>query len=531
MRAPSRQPERAPERAEHKHNGGAAAPSAQCARAARTAGSSTARPSCRRSSVRAPPATTPKVAAPIDNLAALVDTRTWTTGGGNTFPGAIAPWGEVQWSPDTMPNRSAGGGYSYGDTSTTGYSLTHVSGPGCGAGGDIPMLPMTGALPSGNPNDVTTAFSNDHEIAQAGYYSAESNQPDTITSEFTATPHSSMGRFSFPQTNQAGLLIKLHDSQNGEYAPSTATVVSNHEISGSETSGHFCGEDTNDGQKQEYTAHFDIVFDQPFTAQIINGSDGTPDAVYLTFDTTQNPVVQAKVGLSYVSDANAKLDWQQENPGWNFASIKAAAQQDWNDLLGRIQISGGTYDRTQMFYSLLYKDFVEPNIVSDVNGQFMGADMQVHTVPAGQGDQYGMYSGWDIYHSLSQLQAMLDPRAASDQAQSQLNYYSEDKLLQQWGYNNQNNYVMVGDPMQSIIADYYAFGARNFDTQHRAGRHARAGHHDQRRASWPESRGQVRLPARGRQLPLVLQPARLRLVAARVRHQRSRAVPLRQGAR
>ncbi len=406
-----------------------------------------------------------KVAAAIDNPAALVDTRTWTTGGGNTFPGAIAPWGEVQWSPDTMPNRSAGGGYSYGDTSTTGYSLTHVSGPGCGAGGDIPMLPMTGALPSGNPNDVTTAFSNDHEIAQAGYYSAESNQPDTITSEFTATSHSAMGRFSFPQTNQAGLLIKLHDSQNGEYAPSTASIVSDHEISGSETSGHFCGEDTNDGQKQEYTAHFDIVFDQPFTAQIINGTDGTPDAVYLTFDTTQNPVVQSKVGLSYVSDANAKLDWQQENPGWNFASIKAAAQQDWNNLLTRIQISGGTYDRTQMFYSLLYKDFVEPNIVSDVNGQFMGADMQVHTVPSGQGDQYGMYSGWDIYHSLSQLQAMLDPAAASDQAQSQLNYYSEDNLLQQWGYNNQNNYVMVGDPMQSIIADYYAFGAHNFDTQ------------------------------------------------------------------
>ncbi len=118
----------------------------------------------------------------------------------------------------------------------------------------------------------------------------------------------------------------------------------------------------------------------------------------------------------------------------------------------------------QMFYSLLYKDFVEPNIVSDVNGQFMGADMKVHKVPAGQDDQYGMFSGWDIYHSLSQLQAMLDPKAASDQAQSELNYYAEDQILQQWGYNNQNNYVMVGDPMQSIIADYYAFGAHDFDT-------------------------------------------------------------------
>ena len=144
--------------------------------------------------------------------------------------------------------------------------------------------------------------------------------------------------------------------------------------------------------------------------------------------------------------------------------MRSAVQQQWNTLLSRIDISGGTENRMQMFYSLLYKDFVEPNIVSDVNGQFMGADMKVHKVPAGQDDQYGMYSGWDIYHSLSQLQAMLDPKAASDQAQSQLNYYAEDQILQQWGYNNQNNYVMVGDPMQSIIADYYAFGAHDFDT-------------------------------------------------------------------
>ncbi len=407
---------------------------------------------------------TAPVTAPISNPAQLVDTRTWTSGGGNTFPGAEVPFGMTQWSPDTMPNRSAGGGYNYGDTQITGYSLTHVSGPGCGAGGDVPMLPMTGPLPTGDPNNVTTAFSNTNEIAEAGYYSAESNQPNTITSEFTATPHSSMGRFSYPATTQAGFLIKLQDSQNGQFAPSTATIVNGHEVSGSETSGHFCGEANNDGQQQEYTVHFDITFDRPFTSsQIVPGSNGA-SAVYLTFDTTSNPVVQAKLATSYVSDANAALDWSTENPGWNFATIKAAAQQSWNTLLGRIQISGGDYSHTQMFYSLLYKDFIQPNIDSDVNGQYMGADMQVHTIPSGQHDQYGIYSGWDIYHSLSQLQAMLDPSAASDQAQSLINYYSQDKILQQWGYLNLNNYVMVGDPAQSIIADYYAFGARNFDT-------------------------------------------------------------------
>ena len=153
-------------------------------------------------------------------LASLVDTRTWTSGGGNTFPGADVPFGMVQWSPDTMPTYNAGGGYDYSDTKLWGYSLTHVSGPGCGAAGDVPMVPTTGALPAGDPNQIMTPFSHSGEVAQAGYYSAQSNQPNTITSEFTATPHSSMARFTYPATSQADFLIKLMASQNGDYGDS-----------------------------------------------------------------------------------------------------------------------------------------------------------------------------------------------------------------------------------------------------------------------------------------------------------------------
>ena len=85
------------------------------------------------------------VAQPVRFLARLADTRTWTSSGGNTFPGADVPFGMVQWSPDTLPHRSDGGGYTYGDRKLTGYSLTHLSGPGCRAAGDIAILPMTGA--------------------------------------------------------------------------------------------------------------------------------------------------------------------------------------------------------------------------------------------------------------------------------------------------------------------------------------------------------------------------------------------------
>ena len=422
----------------------------------------TGKSSCPRiSTTQLPSSATDKstVQSASSNPAALVDTRTWTTGGGNTFPGADVPFGMVQWSPDTMPDRNAGGGYSYGDTELTGYSLTHISGPGCGAAEDVPILPMTGALPSGDPTNDTTEFTNTGEVAQAGYYSAESNLPNTITSQFTATPHSSMGEFTFPKTTQADVLIKLMDSQNPDTA-SSATVVGSNEIQGSDTSGGFCGDPA------QYTVYFDITFNTNFTAsQLINQSgDNGPDSVFLTFDTSKNTTVEAKVGISYVSVANAKQDWQTENPGWNFNSVKSAAQSSWNSLLGRIAVSGGAADKTSQFYSNLYKIFLQPNITSDVNGQYFGSDDKVHTVSGKQKNQYGIFSGWDTYHAVAQLQAMLDPSAASDQAQSLVNYYAQNSILQQWGYLNLDNYVMVGDPSDSIISDYYAFGAQNFDT-------------------------------------------------------------------
>ncbi|GAB2865652.1 GH92 family glycosyl hydrolase [Actinoallomurus bryophytorum] len=395
----------------------------------------------------------------VSDPASLVDTRTWTTGGGNTFPGADVPYGMVQWSPDTMPHRNAGGGYNYGDEELTGYSLTHVSGPGCGAAGDIPILPITGDLPSGDPNEATTAFTNAGEVAQAGYYSAQSNLPDTITTQLTETPHSAMGRFTFPSTTQAGFLIKLMDSQNGDSA-SSAQIVGNNEIKGSDTSGGFCGDSA------KYTVYYDITFDRPFTAsKVITGSGSSPQAASVTFDTTKGATVQAKVGISYVSADNAALNWRTENPGWNFDSVKKAAQKSWNTLLGRMNVSGSSAATTQLFYSALYHNFIQPNITSDVNGQFMGSDVKVHSVSGKQKQQYGMYSGWDTYHSVAQLQAMLTPKEASDQAQSQVNYYAENGIIQQWGYLHLDNWVMAGDPGSALIADYYAFGAKDFDTK------------------------------------------------------------------
>jgi predicted alpha-1,2-mannosidase len=301
-----------------------------------------------------------------------------------------------------------------------------------------------------------------------------------ITTELTTTTRSGMGRFTFPATKQANLLIKLAGSQN-PVSDTSVTVVSDTEVVGSVTTGHFCG------ASPTYTVYFAAKFDQPFTtsgsvsaastaatprarpgspqdpAQVTPRLAG-PNGEYLTFDTTANQVVQAKVGISYVSTGNARANRESENPGWAFDGVHQNAHNAWNTMLGRIKIAGGTTARQQVFYTALYHALLHPNVFSDTNGQYPGFDNKIHSVAAGYA-QYANFSGWDIYRSQAQLSALLAPAQVSDIAQSMVNDYAQSGQLPKWTLNNGETYVMVGDPGTVILADYYAFGARDFDTQ------------------------------------------------------------------
>ena len=397
-------------------------------------------------------------AALVPDPASIVNTLIMTSGGGNDFPGADVPFGMVQWSPDSATNRNSGGGYDYGASQTRGFSLTHMAGPGCGAMGDVPILPMTGALPSGDPGSHLESLSHTGEVGNAGSYTVTTGS-SAIKTELTATQRSGMARFTFPSTTQADLLLKLRDSQNGTTA-SSAQIVSNTEITGTATSGGFCGE------SGSYTLHFDMVFDQPFTASqiITTAGQGNPNSVFLTFNASANHVVQAKVGVSFVSTANAQANVRAENPGaFNFGATQSAAHSAWNAVLNQIQIAGGTSSQQRLFYTSLYHSLLHPNIVSDTNGQYMGFDNAVHTAPAGH-PQYDQFSGWDVYHAQTQLSALVAPSQTSDIAQSLVNDYAQGGTFPQWGFMNFYNWVMAGDPATAALANYSAFGATGFDT-------------------------------------------------------------------
>ncbi|MEY9862610.1 putative alpha-1,2-mannosidase [Catenulispora sp. GAS73] len=493
---------------------------------------------------------------PVANPAAAVNPFLATGDGGaggqaDDFPGPDVPFGMMQWGPDTTPDRPEGGGYYYNDSNISGFSLTHMSGPGCGAFGDVPILPTAGALPS-DPSNASAPFSHSAESASADYYSVSTGAgASSVKTELTETARSGIGRFTFPAGAQSNLLFKLTGSQNGDSATS-ATVVGPNEVQGSVTSGHFCG------AGNTYTLNFDIVFDQPITAhgtwtgttvtpgsapaakttqqsQTTNtqstktqaptsaaspspaapsaspspsssaspspspapgGTTSTtpkakpgalpaptihgklpatqkttakaaatgPDGLYLTFDTTANQVVQAKVGISFTSGANATANLAAEQTGFAFDTVHNAGVKAWNDELGKIQIGGGTAARQQVFYTGMYHALLHPNTFSDTNGQYVGFDNQVHTVQPGH-VQVANYSGWDIYRTQAQLEAIVDPAMASNAAQSIVNDAAQNNgMMPKWAMNNGESYVMVGDPADGELADYYAFGARDFDT-------------------------------------------------------------------
>ncbi|MGX6608108.1 lectin [Micromonosporaceae bacterium Da 78-11] len=387
----------------------------------------------------------PASAAPVTDAASLVNPLLGTSNAGNTFPGADAPFGMVQWSPDT-PSRPAGGNYSYADSTITGFSLNHLSGPGCNATADVPIMPTTGDI----NGTATSSFSHADESASAGAYAVTLG--NGIKTELTTTLRTGVARFTFPATSKANLLFKLRSAATTTDAQSF-TKVSDTEISGWIRSGHFCAD------SPTYTLHFNMVFDRPMssTATFTGGNA-------VTFDASGNRVVHAKVGVSYVSDSNARLNRSTEVPGWDFDGTRTAAHNAWNNILGRVAVTGGTRDQQVVFYTALYHSLLHPNIYSDVNGQYTGFDNQIHTVSGTQKAQYATFSGWDIYRTQAQLEALVAPQQASDSAQSLVNDYAQGGFLPKWSLNQADTDVMNGDPAPIIIADYAAFGATGFDT-------------------------------------------------------------------
>jgi predicted alpha-1,2-mannosidase len=409
-----------------------------------------------------------------------------TFGGGHNFPGATVPFGMVQWSPDTTPaDRNGRGSYDYRDKHVKGFSLTHLSGAGCSLYGDFPFLPTTEPL-EGSPaargssldGEFQPGFSHAQESGRPGYYSVRLNPVDGagIDVELTATTRTGMARFTFPPNPHSSVLVNAGGSAQPDDFAAVQVDPAHREIDGTASSGLFCG------QRPRYRVYIAAVFNRGFAGygtweqdKIAVGSSGasaaqkpaenpptTADAgAFATFDTRHNRVVTARVGVSFVSVADARANLAAENPGLGFGAIARRAEGAWNKSLGRIRVSGGPRRLIDTFYTALYHAFVAPRTFSDVGGAYIGMDGLVHR--ARGRIQYADFSGWDTYRTQVQLLSILAPRRASEMIDSLLADTAQSGCLPRWPYANGQSMTMVGDSADPLIASAAAFGARSFD--------------------------------------------------------------------
>jgi predicted alpha-1,2-mannosidase len=383
--------------------------------------------------------------------------------GGSTYPGAAVPFGMVQFSPDTPTGSPSG--YRFSDTSIQEFSMTHFDGAGCANNEDISILPITGAIGT-SPGTGWTGYSSDFskstESAAPGYYRVNLARYNVL-SELTATTRTGFAKFTFPATTSARVLVNTSRNATGTRNGSI-NIVGSSQVTGTFTGGGFCG-------GQTFSIFFAAQFDRSFSgfgtwlgATVSNGSrsaSGSPSGGFLTFDTSTNQVVQMKMALSYVSIANAQQNLSTENPGSDFTAVRNAADGAWNTILNRVLVSGGsTADMTKL-YTALYRVLQNPNIASDVNGQYLGFDNAVHTATF---PVYQNYSGWDIYRSWIQLLAMLAPQETTDIVKSMVLDGQQGGTLPMWSHQNKEDHIMVGDPGPIIVSSAYAFGVRGFDT-------------------------------------------------------------------
>jgi predicted alpha-1,2-mannosidase len=404
------------------------------------------------------------VAKPVEHVNTLIGTGNGgqSVGEINNFPGASVPFGMVQYSPDTVDNYA---GYAHANGQATGFSMTHAS-VGCAAFGDISMLPTTSPIGT-DPWDTSEEIAHDHsEVGVPGYYTVRF--PSTgVTAELTATTRTGVGRFRYPRNRPARFYVRSGGSLGGNSADNIQIGDDNTTITGSATSGGFCG------KSNVYTVYFAMKFSKPFT------SFGTWDgysvfpkehSAYSSYQGSSGGYVEFPAGselevrtaLSYVDvdGARKNLDEAAES----FDDVRAAASTQWNTALSRIKVAGFDEDDIVTFYSALYHSLLNPNVFNDADGRYIGFDGDIHTVDKDH-TQYTNFSDWDTYRGVAGLQGLVFPQQASDMAQSLVNDAEQSGSYPRWALANTATAEMTGDSVVPLIANFYAFGAKDFDVK------------------------------------------------------------------
>lgn len=387
----------------------------------------------------------------------IVDTRIGTEGSGLgcgfTFIGASYPFGMMQFTPSFFSPQK-------------GIVVNQMSGAGCPHLGNFPVLPLNGELKK-SPDDMNCYARYDSVLAsEAGFLSLKMKK--NILCHTTVSKRSGIAQFVFPDEEQKGTVIIGSGVSSTFLTNAFVRITSSSSCEGYAEGGEFCGYQT------DYRIFFVAEFDRDAIEvgtwnqnKLVRGRKqvgGSKSGAYFTFDTRQGKLVEYKIAISYVSIDNARENLLKDNGGRDFKTVRTDTREEWNKHLGKFVIKSDNQDRVKQFYTHWYHTLIHPNIFNDINGEYLGADYQVHKVPT-QKEHYTTFSAWDTYRTQSQLLAMLYPAESADMMQSAIDFAEQSGGFGRWVTTNIETGVMHGDPMPIIIANTYAFGGRDFDVE------------------------------------------------------------------
>lgn len=382
---------------------------------------------------------------------------------GNTYPGAQAPFGMVQLSPDNgLPGWDRISGYFYPDSTIAGFSHTHLSGTGAGDLYDISFMPVT--LPykeAEAPLGIHSKFSHDDESATAGYYRVLLKDYN-IHVELTATERCGIQRYTFPEA-RAAIFLNLKKAMNWDFTNDTQVeIVDSVTIQGYRFS---------DGWARDQHIYFRTRFSKPFTSvqidttAIIKDGDhiGTATIARFDFDTQKDEQIIVSTAISGVSTEGAAKNLLAEVPDDNFDKYRNLTRDNWNRQLSKIEIVSNNTDDKVNFYTALYHSMIAPTIYSDVDGTYYGPDKKTHKTDGWV--NYSTFSLWDTFRAAHPLFTYTEPERANDMVKSFITFYEQNKRLPVWNFYGSETDMMIGYHAVPVIVDAYLKGITDVDPE------------------------------------------------------------------
>lgn len=382
---------------------------------------------------------------------------------GNNYPGATSPFGMIQLSLDTSeaPNWGDASGYDYNRNTIFGFSHTRLSGTGASDLIDITLMPTSSGRTS-------SAFTHDEEKARPGYYQVMLKD-EGINAELTTTQRNGIHRYQYPAGKDAEIILDMdHSADKGSWGRriinSQIRILNDHAVEGYRIIT---------GWAKLRKIYFYMEFSSPIlTSTLRDGGrvhentaviNGTNLHGCFRFGQLNGKPLTCKVALSSVSMENARQNMEQEAPHWDFDRYVAAADADWEKQLGKIEVKG-TEVQKEIFYTALYHTMIQPNTMSDVNGEYMAADYTTRKV-ANNETHYTTFSLWDTFRASHPLYTLLEPERVTDFVKSMIRQYEYYGYLPIWQLWGQDNYCMIGNHSIPVITDAILKGIPGIDME------------------------------------------------------------------